>query len=142
MQSLVRKEANDALDRLELAMLERFPPMKEALNHVFCKGLYIRECVMETGMIVTSKIHKERHPYFVMSGVADVWRDGVGWERVVAPYFGITEPGTRRVLKIIERTNWVTVHSNSDDGEDLEIIEERIIEKHENPLLESQQKIS
>ena len=51
----------------------------------------------------------------------------------------ITEPGTRRVLYIWEDTIWATVHSNPDD-ENLEQIEDRIIEKHINPLLTEQMK--
>lgn len=133
--SLVPPEVNQAVDRLEKVMLENFPEMTAALNHVFCKGMYIRECVMEAGMRISSKIHLEKHPYFVMAGIADVWIYGTGWKRIRAPYFGITQPGTRRVLRIIERCHWITCHANPDDGEDLGVIESRIIEPHENKLL-------
>lgn len=135
MQSLVRKEANDAIDILEAMLLDRLPKKDADLNHSFFKGLYVRECVMDAGMRVTSKIHKETHPYFVMEGTAEVWIDGVGWKLIEAPFYGITMAGTRRVLKIITRCFWITVHSNPDDGQVLEAIEERIIEKHENHLL-------
>jgi hypothetical protein len=135
MESLVRKEANDAIDGLEVALLERFNKIDFPLNHVFVPGMYIREIFMRAGSKLTSKIHKYSHPYFVMKGSANVWVDGLGWQLITAPYVGITEAGTRRVLDILEDCNWITVHSNPDDTEDLELIEERIIEKHENALL-------
>lgn len=92
---------------------------------------------MPAGSKVTSKIHKCRHPYFVLKGAANVFIDGEGWKLIKAPYFGWTEPGTRRVLDVLEDTFWITVHSNPDDTDDLQIIEERIIEKHTNPLIEN-----
>jgi hypothetical protein len=133
--SLVRPEANEAIDALEAALVDIFPSIQCPLNHSFVKGMYIREVVMPAGCRVTSKIHKERHPYFVMKGKAKVWIDGKGWELIEAPFFGITEPGTRRVLHILETCHWVTIHHNPDDGEDLEVIEDRLIEHHDNPFL-------
>lgn len=133
--SSVRKEANEAIDKLELAMLKRFQSKECPLNHSFFDGIYVRECVLFAGMLVTSKIHLKKHPYVVLKGKAEVFVDGKGWELIEAPYFGTTEAGTRRVLRIIETCHWITFHSNPDDGQDLEIIEERIIEKHDNLLL-------
>lgn len=133
--SLARPEANAAIDAVEMVLREKFDPVECPLHHSFTKGMYIREIVMATGSRVTSKIHKERHPFFVMKGKANVWVDGKGWELIEAPYFGFTEPGTRRVLHILETCHWVTVHHNPDDGEDLQVIENRIIEKHENIFL-------
>lgn len=132
MNSLVRKSANDAIDALEVALLNRFEKIDCPLNHTFGDGLYVREIFMPAGSKVTSKIHKERHPYFVMKGSANVFVDGVGWRLIEAPCFGWTEAGTRRVLDILTDTFWITVHSNPDDAKDLDKIEERIIEKHIN----------
>lgn len=135
MSSLVRAEANAAMDLLESVLLNRFEKIDCPLNHSFGNGLYVREIFMPKGSKVTSKIHKQRHPYFVLKGSANVWIDGVGWKLIEAPHFGWTEPGTRRILNIISDTFWVTVHANPDDTEDLEIIEERLIEHHDNLLL-------
>lgn len=142
MQSLVRKEANDAIDALEEALLDRFNKIDCPLVHTFMPGLYMREIFMPAGSKVTSKIHKHRHPFFVLKGKAEVWRDGTGWELIEAPYAGVTEPGTRRVLNILEDCNWITVHSNPENTDDLEEIEERIIEAHNNPLLSNEARLS
>lgn len=134
-RSLVRDEANAAIDALEAALLSRYPKIDCPLNHSFGDQLYLREIFMPKDSKITSRIHKKRHPFFVMKGKVRVWVDGRGWQLIEAPYFGWTEPGTRRVLDVLEDTFWITCHANPDDTEDLEIIEERIIEKHDNPLL-------
>jgi quercetin dioxygenase-like cupin family protein len=134
-KSLVRDEANAAIDALEVALLARYPKIDCPLNHSFGDQLYVREIFMPAGSKVTSKIHKKRHPYFVMQGKVNVWLDGKGWQLIEGPYFGWTNPGTRRVLDVITDTFWITVHANPDDTEDLEIIEGRIIESHTNHLL-------
>lgn len=134
-QSLVRDEANEAIDKLESMLLQRFPGIDCPLEHTFMPGLYMRQIFMPKGSKITSKIHKHRHPFFVLKGSVKVWLDGHGWQLIQAPYKGITESGTRRVLDVLEDTIWVTVHSNPDDTEDLSIIEERVIEEHDNELL-------
>lgn len=137
MSSLVRKEANDAIDKLELALLQRYSKIECPLNHTFADQIYIREIFMAAGSKITSKIHRFRHPFFVLKGSANIWLDGIGWQYISAPYFGVTERGTRRVLDIIEDMNFITVHSNPNNTEDLDEIEESIIEEHINPLLNS-----
>jgi len=136
---LLHKDRNQKIDELEAAMLENFDPVDCPVDHIFTPGLYSRQIFMKAGTFITSKIHKTKHPYIVSQGLVSVWIDE-GEEIVIqAPYTGITEPGTRRVLYIWEDTIWTTFHANPDD-ENLEQIEERIIEKHENPLLTEQMK--
>jgi hypothetical protein len=108
-------------------------PVSMEPNNVFTPGLYIRELPMQANAMWISKIHLERHPYFVMSGRARVWVDNVGWQEIVAPHYGITEPGTRRIIWTIDDTVWVTVHHNPTDTHDLEEIEARIIEPRDLP---------
>ena len=136
-QSLVRDEANAAIDLLEVKLLERYPKVECPLAHTFMPGMYMREIFMPAGSKITSRIHRYRHPFFVLSGKVNVWQDdGKGWRLIEAPYCGITEPGTRRVLDVIEDCNWITVHSNPDDTEDLETIEEILLLKIPQVLLD------
>jgi len=94
------------------------------LKHTFCDGSYVREIFMPKGTLVVSKIHKKRHPYFIMSGdVSVVTEDGSA--RIKAPYQGITEPGTKRVLFTHEDTVWTTVHVT--EKTDIKEIEQEII---------------
>lgn len=122
-----------SIDELEAVMVDNFPIVDCLVKNYFTEGNYVRETTMPTGSLITSKIHKTQHTYFVMKGKAIVWIDGVE-HLIEAPYIGITEPNTRRVLYILEECTWATSHPNP-DNESLEQIEERIIEKHDNPLL-------
>lgn len=125
---------NDRIDELEKVMVDNFKPGEFPLKHTFLDGVYIREIFMPKGSFITSKIHKTRHPFVVKEGVVSVWINGGKEVLISAPFEGITEPGTRRILYVHEDTTWVTLHLNP-DNEDLEQIEDRIIEKHENLLL-------
>ena len=132
-KEIAKRSLADNIDELELALLENFPIANCTTNHVFTDGMYVRETTMPSGSLITSKIHKTQHTYFVMKGKAIVWIDGVE-HLIEAPYIGITEPNTRRVLFILEECTWATSHPNP-DNENLEQIEDRIIEKHDNPYL-------
>lgn len=128
------KLKNERIDELEKTMLDNFPMVNCPLNHRFTNGLYVREIFMPAGSLITSKIHKTQHQYFILKGSVSVWIDEGEEVYLEAPYIGVTEPGTRRVLYVHEDCIWATAHPNPDNENEIEI-EERIIEKHDNPLL-------
>ena len=97
------------------------------LKHSFGDGIYIREINMPKGMLITSKIHKLAHPYFILKGDVTVLTED-GEVRIKAPFKGITPSGTKRALYIHEDTTWITVHVTKET--DLEKIEEEIIAKN------------
>jgi hypothetical protein len=99
------------------------------LVHSFGDGCYIRQIFMPKGTLIVSKIHKVTHPYFVMTGKASVATEN-GVEVIKAPYHGITQAGTKRVLYIHEDMVWITVHVTKET--DLKKIEEEIIAKDFN----------
>lgn len=94
------------------------------LKHTFVDGAYVREIFMPKGTLLTSKIHKVKHPYFVMKGKCSVMTEN-GIQEITAPFNGITEPGTKRVLYMHEDTIWITVHVTNETN--LEKIEEQVI---------------
>jgi len=108
--------------------------------------MYIREIFMPAGSLITSKVHKTEHPYIVSYGKVAVSIDSNDWDEITAPYTGITKPGTRRVLYIIEDCIWTTFHRvddmkseyndlNDDEKENIvKEIEEKILEPHINYL--------
>jgi len=132
-KEIAKKSLTNSIDELEAAMLDNFEIVDCPVVNRFTDGMYVRETTMPEGSLITSKIHKTQHTYFVMKGKAIVWIDGVE-HLIEAPYIGITEPNTRRVLYILEECTWATSHPNP-DNENLEQIEDRIIEKHDNPYL-------
>lgn len=126
------------IDEVE-EFLAAYPAVDCPLRHSFTPGLYIREVIIPAGTWLTSKIHRTEHPFVISKGKISVWVNG---EITVleAPYQGITVPGTRRVLFAHEDTTWTTFHVNVEDEQDLLKIEHRLIEPHDNPLLDDEVK--
>lgn len=133
--AIIQRVNDDRIDELERVMVENFDEIELPLVHRFTEGMYIREISMPAGSLVTSKIHKTNHPFTISKGKALVSIDNGGWVELSAPYTGITQKGTRRVLYIVEDCIWTTYHLNPEDETDIEKIEHRLIENRENPLL-------
>lgn len=107
------------------------------LEHKFVDGAYVRKITMPKGSLLTSKIHKVTHPYFVMSGeVSVLTEDGV--QRIKGPYAGITKAGTKRLLYNHTEVVWITVHVTNET--DLEKIEEQVIAKNFEELTMEEKK--
>lgn len=144
----VQNNANGLIDELELAMLNH-EPIDCPLVHTFVPGMYIREIFMPKSKDgkdtwVTSLVHNTMHPYFIMKGKVAVYSENDNVQIIEAPYRGITKPGTRRVIKIIEDCIWATCHvtdivpkNDSEEAilEAVKLIGEQILLPYENILL-------
>lgn len=130
-----------SVDELELK-LRSLPQVYCPLDHTFTPGLYTRSIFMPKDTVVVSKIHKTEHPFVLSKGIVYVRVNDEKWERLEAPYLGVTKSGTRRVLVIEKEALWSTFHvlqegeMPTDDSEEAKLIatdkiEERIIEKHD-----------
>ncbi len=138
------KHSDNVIDKFEKVITDNFPMVEAPLKHILTKDQYIREIFMpaytesEDGellqTIVVSQIHKTEHPYFILQGVVSVFSENDGEQLLHAGDSGITKPNTRRVLYIHEDCKFVTVHSRL-PNETIDEIGERILEKHDNPLL-------
>lgn len=122
----------EPLNRLEEKLTE-YPPICCPVKHCFTPGMYSREIFMPASVapivtIITSQIHKTEHQYIVSQGKLDVWMEGKGWVRIVAPFHGITKPGARRALRIIEDTIWTTFHPT--DKTTVDEVMAELIEPH------------
>lgn len=115
------------LERVIAGMAEQ-SPHECKVEHFFGPGWYSRKIFMPKGTLLTSKIHATKHPYVVLSGIAHVWTERDGVVTVCAPYSGVTEPGTRRVIYIQEDCEWQTFHCVKSSN--LEQIEAEIIMPH------------
>jgi hypothetical protein len=129
-----------SVDELEVEMLKNLQSVECPLVHRFTDGLYVRELSIPKNTLVTSKIHKTQHQYFLMKGKVTVWANGKPPITIEAPYIGITEPNTRRVVYVWEDCIWATAHGNP-NNESEEEIEDRIIEKHDNPYIDDEIKL-
>ena len=142
--ALSNKERIDELE-LELRQQEQADC---PLVHLFTPGMYTREITMPANTLIVSKKHITCHPFRVIKGVVHVKINDDEWQTIVAPYKGVTMPGTRRILFIEEDCVWETYHalpmiqghengySEEDQLKVLDAIEDLIIEKSDHPLLQ------
>lgn len=116
--------------------LAKQPQADIPLRHDFYPGLYMRTAWAAAGTLVISKIHKTRHPYVITKGRAKVFSETEGVIEVVAPFQGVTEPGTRRLIYVVEDIQWTTYHATEET--DLAKIEALIIQPHDPSLMEAE----
>jgi hypothetical protein len=126
-------DPDDFLNQCDVEIL-KMPPRECPVTHRFTPGLYIREIFMPKNTILTSLLHLTTHPFFIMQGEFSVWHRGIEVQRIKAPYTGITEAGTRRLLYIHEDTIWTTCHVT--DLTDPDEIIESITSNDFNPLVD------
>lgn len=112
--------------RLQEAMLPIESKQPEP-RHFFAPGMYLRELVVPAGMLMVGKIHKHAHFLMVLKGRAEVISE-FGRMVVEAGHISISPAGVKRVVLALEDTQFVTVHVNKTDTEDLEVIEAEHIE--------------
>jgi len=119
------------LDLLE-SEIEKHPQCFRNLptNHLFPRGLYVREVFMKKGDIILTRVHMVEHVAIIARGVMLVWCDESGWVKIEAHHTMITKPGTRRLILILEDTLWTTVHPNPENERDPERIVEEVTFAH------------
>jgi hypothetical protein len=120
------------IDQLEASMLSR-PVVEMPVTHRFTPGMYIREIFIPAGTLLTSAIHKTEHPFVISKGRIAVISEIEGRVIYEAPFTGITQPGTRRVLHAETDTVWTTFHATGET--DVSKICEALLDLRENPLL-------
>lgn len=131
MSSSPTLNISDKMDELE-ARASTYPQTDLPVTHRFTDGLYSREIFMPANTLVTSRTHLTQHPFVVLEGIVDVIDEQGVITQYHAPYVGITQPNTRRVLVTVTDTRWITFHVTSKTNPD-EIGEE--ITTSNNPLL-------
>jgi len=97
---------------------------KNPVKHSFADGCYIREIFNPAGELLITKIHKKEHPFFLLEGKMSILtEDGV--EHLEAPHYGITRPGTKRIIYTHTDCVFVTVHAT--EKKDIKEIEKDVI---------------
>jgi len=101
------------------------------LKHTFADGMYIRELTVPAGVLTITKIHAQTHPFFVLKGCMTILTEK-GKQRINAPYSGITQAGTKRVIMHHTEVVITTVHRTNEM--DLDKIEGDIVASDFNSL--------
>lgn len=97
------------------------------LRHSFGDQTYMREIFIPRGTILTGKIHRQTHPYFLLTGEALVITEHDGAVYMQAPLAGISQAGVKRFIYAVTDLWWVTIHYNEDNTRDLAVLESRLI---------------
>lgn len=137
-----RKEFREKLSNIHEQMMSSDEILKgddlheyNPVKHTFADGLYIREIFNPAGQVLLTKVHKKQHTFFLQKGkMSIVTEDGV--KTIEAPYNGITEPNTKRLIYTHTDCIFTTVHAT--DLKDVEEIEKEVVsDNYENDLLEN-----
>lgn len=108
-------------------------PFSEAeATCTFTPGLMTRRAFMKAGSLHLSKRHASRHQFVILQGAALVSENGGPQVLMVAPWHGVTEPGTWRKLFILMDSVWLTMHPT--DKTTVEEVEADIIRPMEEVL--------
>lgn len=132
-----KEKVKHVFDELEKKIVENYELLSVPLVHRFTDGLYVREVSIPKGCVVTSKIHKKQHQFFILKGKVITWDEDGNEQLIEAPYIGITEANTRRVVYAVEDFVWATCHPNP-ENETLSQIEEEMFDMDRNNLLDSE----
>ena len=127
----------EAINRLE-AEMAKHPPCEYGLVHRFTLHMCSREWSAKAGVKCTTRVHRTEHQFIISKGKVRIWMDGKGWQVFAAPYHGITKPGTKRVLDILEDLIFTTFHAT--DTTDIAALEAELAEPdlHLDALVEAQ----
>ena len=94
------------------------------VKHGFSNGVYLREIFMPQGSYVIGKEHTTQHFNIILKGSAYVMmNDDIHF--ITAPTTFVSEPGTRKVLYVIEDMIWQTVHPTKET--DVDVLEETLV---------------
>jgi len=121
----------DKVMALETAMRQREDVMIGdccPLKHSFAEGLYVREITVPAGLLSVTKIHKYSHVTVLLKGTILVYEES-GPKKIEAPALFITPAMTKRAIYHVTEVVLTTIHSNPDNEEDIDQIEERVIAK-------------
>lgn len=125
---LTKEESWLYIDQLAEAMIQMGGRGKSLLPTVntATEGLWSRRVYMPAGTCLITDIHAVRHQYAILTGEALVWTFETNWVKVSAPDVGITEPGTRRLFKVLQDMIFITFHPMPDA---MEISEEEFLRR-------------
>jgi hypothetical protein len=123
---------DEVIDVVE-SMIASYPQVECPLVHRFTNNMYIREIFVPAGTLLTSKVHKFEHPFVLSKGTITIW-DGEEEIYISAPFCGITKENTRRIVFVLEDCVFTTFHVT--DKKTVEEVEDEILIKHNNPLLD------
>ena len=131
----LKQSMESAINSGELKQVE-FP-----LEHYFTPTQYARRIFVPADHTVVTAVHKSEHFTVALKGHCVVVDEHGDRHDVIAPSVFITKPGTQRAVYAITDTEWLTVHTYTDEDKSLETVEKTLVcdtmQQYENALLEA-----
>ena len=131
----LKQSMESSINSGELEQVE-FP-----LEHFFTPTQYARRIFVQAGATVITAVHKSEHFTIALKGHCVVVDEHGDRHDVIAPSVFITKPGTQRAVYAITDTEWLTVHTYTDEDKSLESVGKALVcdnmEQYEQALLEA-----
>jgi hypothetical protein len=130
---LINNAAIDELTRHILKMPQAYCPVA----HYFGPGTYIRQVTMPSGIFAIG--HRQRFEQmniFLQGRLAMLQPDG-STKEIAAPMIFTGPPGQKMGI-ILETVTWLNIYPNPDDERDIDILENRFLDK-DGPWTEREQ---
>lgn len=123
---------HQAIDAVEDFICSLDTVIELPVEHVVTPGLYRRTLRAPKDVLATTYIHKQTHQFVLTEGKVRVSLGTPGeFVDVEAPYYGITQAGTRRVGRVLEDVVWTTFHPIPEGMTDIDEIEAYVFEIRE-----------
>jgi|TARA_R110000824_G_scaffold213252_4_gene399537 quercetin dioxygenase-like cupin family protein len=96
------------------------------ITHKFADQIYIRQMDMKKDQVVVGCMHNHLHAWFLMTGSVTINDNGKIIE-YVAPYYTISKPGARRIIRAIEDSIFISIHKNPSNTKNKKKLEKEIV---------------
>ncbi len=126
---------DEMLDKVE-AEMERIGTTELETSGFFCNGIYVKTVVIPAGSYLTSRVHKQTHPFVLSEGSMVIYTQDGGEQEVHSPYIDVTLAGTRRFAKALTPCLWTCFHRT--DAITHEDVEAEVVEPYRYKLLKEE----
>jgi hypothetical protein len=120
---------------LESAMrgMDTVTDWEEGMRHHFGEGTYVREVQRKADSVIVGKIHRNSCVNVLISGrmVIESEFEGGTYE---APAVWVSPAGNKRAIYYLTDCQWMTIHGNPSNTQDLAVLEKQLIAENYSAL--------
>ncbi len=126
---------DEMVDRVEQQMLD-IGAVEFETSGFFCNGIYVKTVVIPAGSYLTSRVHKQTHPFVLSQGSMIIYTQDGGEQEVHAPFIDVTLSGTRRFAHALTDCLWTCFHRT--DKTTHEEVEAEVVEPIKMKLIKEE----
>lgn len=108
-ESMPTEEWMGLVDRFEKSLVGG-DILMPAMKHRWAHRMYIRECPLNEGDVIATRLTLKPYPFFLVEGTIHV-RSANGHQFFTAPFFNIVPAGTRRIVYSVTESRAMTCHA-------------------------------